>query len=215
MDQLRLQARRLDKESVKLDEQLATARVRSIDEIFSEILDATRIHVIHKKKSCVMCRQKLEVWFFEPGSSFCHSCRPVAKQIRRERTKQYVKTPQYRARRNAQIRQRFITDPQFRLVRLLRGRIRAFIKLRGMVKLKSTREMLGCDYEFLKVHMESQFNDGMSWDNMGRWHIEHRIPLASAKTSEELIKLNHYSNLRPMWAIDNLKKGSKVYGEAH
>jgi hypothetical protein len=50
----------------------------------------------------------------------------------------------------------------------------------------------------------------MSWDNQGQWHIDHIIPLASAKSEEELYKLCHFTNLQPMWAVDNIKKGSKI-----
>jgi hypothetical protein len=52
----------------------------------------------------------------------------------------------------------------------------------------------------------------MSWDNYGfyGWHIDHVIPLSSAKTEEEVYKLCHYTNLQPLWAEDNLKKGSKI-----
>mgnify|MGYP002132731409 FL=1 len=49
----------------------------------------------------------------------------------------------------------------------------------------------------------------MTWDNYGDWHIDHIIPLNSAQTEEDLYKLCHYSNLQPLWALDNLKKGSK------
>ena len=50
----------------------------------------------------------------------------------------------------------------------------------------------------------------MSWDNYGEWHIDHIIPLASATTEEGVLKLYHYSNLQPLWAKDNLSKGSKI-----
>jgi hypothetical protein len=50
----------------------------------------------------------------------------------------------------------------------------------------------------------------MSWDNYGEWHIDHIIPLASADTEEEVLKLYHYTNLQPLWAIDNIRKGSKI-----
>ena len=55
----------------------------------------------------------------------------------------------------------------------------------------------------------------MNWENWGHgknnttWHIDHIIPLSSAKTIEEVEKLNHYTNLRPMWGSDNIKKGKK------
>lgn len=50
----------------------------------------------------------------------------------------------------------------------------------------------------------------MTLENHGEWHFDHIIPLASAKTEEELIKLNHYTNFQPLWAEDNLKKGFKI-----
>jgi hypothetical protein len=50
----------------------------------------------------------------------------------------------------------------------------------------------------------------MTWDNQGKWHIDHIIPLSSGNTEEEIIKLCHYTNLQPLWAIDNMKKGSKT-----
>jgi len=91
-----------------------------------------------------------------------------------------------------------------------RGRIRAAIKAKGFKKTTKTAEMLGCDWEFLKSHIESQFTEGMSWENRDKWHIDHIIPLASASSEEEVIKLSHFSNLQPLWAEENLKKADKI-----
>jgi hypothetical protein len=52
----------------------------------------------------------------------------------------------------------------------------------------------------------------MSWDNHGEWHIDHIIPLSSAKNESDLYKLFHYTNLQPLWAFDNLSKGNKIIG---
>jgi len=58
--------------------------------------------------------------------------------------------------------------------------------------------------------MEAKFVDGMNWDNIGEWHIDHIIPLSSAETEQEIIKLCHYTNLQPLWAFDNISKGNRL-----
>jgi hypothetical protein len=64
----------------------------------------------------------------------------------------------------------------------------------------------------LKKYIESKFKEGMSWDNYGvyGWHLDHIIPLSSAKNEEELKSLCHYTNLQPLWAFDNLSKFNKI-----
>jgi len=100
-------------------------------------------------------------------------------------------------------------DPLFKLSKNLRTRIYYAVKSKGWIKKSSTPEILGCDYETVRKHLENQFIDGMCWKNHGRWHIDHIKPLAKAETQEELYKLCHYTNLQPLWAADNLSKGAK------
>ena len=101
-------------------------------------------------------------------------------------------------------------DTLFKLSTNLRNRIYKCIKNKNYIKSKRTFDMLGCDLHTAKAHLEKQFTKGMTWENQGEWHIDHIIPCASAKTEEELIKLFHYTNLQPLWAADNLSKGSKI-----
>lgn len=81
-------------------------------------------------------------------------------------------------------------------------------------KDKKTQEIVGCTFEELKLHIENQFTEGMTWENYGTdgWHIDHVKPLAMANTKEEIIASNHYTNLQPMWQLDNLKKGATFDG---
>jgi hypothetical protein len=95
-------------------------------------------------------------------------------------------------------------DPVFKLkVQMRKVLLKA---LNGTSKSKKTEEILGCTYAELKNHIESQFESWMKWENKGLyngtfnygWDIDHIIPLCSAKSQEEILSLNHYTNLRPL-----------------
>ena len=98
-------------------------------------------------------------------------------------------------------------DNMFKLKKTIQKTIRRYIKNKRF----TTTEIIGCDYDSFKIYFESLFTEGMCWDKLGsEIHIDHIIPLSSAKTEDELYKLNHYTNLQPLWAKDNLIKGSKL-----
>lgn len=80
----------------------------------------------------------------------------------------------------------------------------------GYSKTSKTYKILGCSYEEFKQYLESQFTNGMTWENAGEWHLDHIYPVSLATDEEHLIKLNHYTNFQPMWAEDNLKKGNRI-----
>jgi hypothetical protein len=102
--------------------------------------------------------------------------------------------------------------PLYRLKILMRDRLNKYYKTKSLNKNNKTFDIIGCTPEFLKIYIENKFTEGMSWDLMGsKIHIDHIVPLSSAKTEDELYFLCHYTNLQPLWAIDNLKKGSKIF----
>jgi hypothetical protein len=115
-----------------------------------------------------------------------------------------------REKRNLYSRNRKLTDLVFKLKHLINSRMRIFMKSHNITKKNKTFEIVGCTPLELKNHLEKQFTLGMSWDNQGKWHIDHIIPLSSAKNEDDVYKLCHYNNLQPLWAIDNMKKGSKT-----
>lgn len=108
---------------------------------------------------------------------------------------------------------RYKNDPLYALSRLVRRRMSIVLRERGFAKESRSSQMLGCDYEALMTHLEAKFSEGMCWENRGEWHIDHIIPLASAKTEKELLALCHYTNLQPLWAEDNLAKGARLPGQ--
>jgi urease gamma subunit len=91
----------------------------------------------------------------------------------------------------------------------IRDSIRNAISRKGYLKTSRTYEILGCSYEQFMLFIESKFTDGMSWSNKSEWHLDHVIPLSTAKTEDDVILLNHFTNFQPLWAVDNLKKGCK------
>jgi len=101
-------------------------------------------------------------------------------------------------------------DPKFKLLMNVRTRISSYLKKSNITKKNKTFDIIGCSPEFLKEHLEKRFIEGMSWENYGNWHIDHIIPLASAKNEEELLNLCHYTNLQPLWAQENIKKRNKI-----
>lgn len=74
----------------------------------------------------------------------------------------------------------------------------------------SSLKLLGCSMPDFKDYFEKLFVSGMSWDNMGDWHIDHIVPISRATDEKDIIKLSHYTNLQPLWAVDNLRKGAKI-----
>ena len=117
----------------------------------------------------------------------------------------------YRAKiRNTQKEQKIATDPVYRMTCYLRTFINNALRRAGRKKNLGTDKILGCDFAFFREHIEKQFFPGMSWDCRSEWHIDHIVPMASAKSLEEAVKLNHFTNLRPIWAKDNLRKGAQI-----
>jgi hypothetical protein len=101
-------------------------------------------------------------------------------------------------------------DPIYYLIRICRSRTHLYFKLKNITKKNRTFDIIGCSPEFLKEHIEKQFTEGMSWELIGeKIHIDHKIPLSSAKIDSEVHRLCHYTNLQPLWAEDNLKKSNK------
>ncbi len=102
------------------------------------------------------------------------------------------------------------TDILFKLIGMIRSRTKFALNQKKWIKPNSITKAIGCSILDLKIHLESKFSQGMTWENQGKWHIDHIYPLSKAQTPEEMLKLAHYTNLQPLWAIDNIRKGNKV-----
>lgn len=116
--------------------------------------------------------------------------------------------------KNAEINRRwrkikYASDPRFRLLLICRTRIQH--ALHGRSRAQKTIDLLGCTIDQLRSWLAQKFQAGMSWDNYGVWHIDHILPCASFDLTDpkQQQQCFHYTNLQPLWAKDNLKKGAK------
>lgn len=111
--------------------------------------------------------------------------------------------------RKKESQKRMMSNIDFRIKKNLRGRV--YVALKRGVKSKPTMDLLGCTIEEFKTHFESLFTEGMTWDKYmeGGIHIDHKVPCIAFDLTkeEEQKKCFNYSNLQPLWAIDNLRKG--------
>lgn len=111
---------------------------------------------------------------------------------------------------NDKLRERRRTDPFLRLRDAIRGSVRAYLGSKKTRK-SATFEIVGCTPQFLREHLQKQFKPGMTWENYGsHWHVDHRIPLASGNSAEEIMGLSHWTNLQPLEALENILKSDKI-----
>ena len=130
------------------------------------------------------------------------------RDINGEKIKKYRETRKFI--NNIQAKDRRKNNIIVNLSHRIRSRMSLFVKKLKIKKTNKTFEIVGCSPNFLRNYLENKFTLGMTWDNQGKWHIDHIIPLSSAKTEEELYKLCHYTNLQPLWAEDNIRKSNKL-----
>ena len=125
----------------------------------------------------------------------------------------YNKNKKSRIKRQVEYeKKRLKVDYAFKLKKRLRTRLRDALRGKA-IKSKKTLELLGIpDFEFFLTWMESKFKEGMNWQNIRLWHIDHIIPCSHFDLTkpEEQAKCFHYTNLQPLWASENLSKGNRI-----
>jgi hypothetical protein len=143
----------------------------------------------------VLCGKSktLECFHIKKDSSFgrnhkCKDCRKISSHKyyleNKDRLNEQHKEYNYNHRQQqAKIfRDKYNSDIEFKIKHTLRRRLRHTIK--GTIKKKSANELLGCDIDFFRQHIEKQFLKGMNWKNHGKWHIDHIKPCDSFDLSD-------------------------------
>lgn len=189
-----------------------------------------------RSKKCIKCNKEKVIKFFYTTTrnktgykNTCKECIAIYDKKYREKNKlkiltdskeyykknkkaSYLRSKKYYKKNKElicqQIKEKKKKDSLYKLKCSLRCRTTNAFKSSKWIKTNTLKNILGGEYDIVKKHLTDSFKEGMSWNNHGRWHIDHIIPLSSATSKEELIKLCHYTNLQALWAEDNLKKGN-------
>lgn len=182
------------------------------------------------EKVCCKCKILKQDDMFHKDSSKKDGLETRCKYCRKEQQDQYRTNPEFSIRMqnyNHKYRKENIEDCKVRekkyykirmsthgsverIRRSLRSRLRK--ALRGTAKSKSIIKLLGCSIEELKQHLSKQFKPGMTWENYGQWHIDHILPCSKFDLTQpnQQEKCCHYSNLQPLWALENIQKSNKI-----
>jgi hypothetical protein len=147
----------------------------------------------------------------------CISCEKHRKKEYRLKypnvNKEYIlkNIDKFRKYKNHLEKRKRTNDPLYKLKHNLRVRTCKYFKITKITKRNKTLSMIGITPIELKNYIEKKFTEGMTWDNYGKWHIDHIIPLNSVNSEEGIIKLCHYTNLQPLWATDNIRKKDRQF----
>lgn len=176
------------------------------------------------EKKCPTCNQIKPLTEFVKDKTikggyggYCKPCKKLKQSKWRSDNPGYDK--RHEATRKAGYSQEYMNEyqkkrrennPEYRLMCSIRSRLSAFLKQKGFQKKSNTYEIVGCSPEELRNFIEDKWSDGMNWGNYGNkkgcWNIDHIKPLGVTKTLEEIYKVNHYTNLQPLWWDENLRK---------
>ena len=146
----------------------------------------TKPHLLSRRKNCKECeKQKQKYWK-----------KNNMDKVRDAQRKLYHKNK---------------SNPIYMMRKRLRNQVSKILRTHEITNSKSTLKYIGCTVEYFKAHIEKQFKPAMAWDIYGTyWHIDHIIPLGLATTEEQVKELMFYTNLQPLEAEKNIKKGKKL-----
>lgn len=192
------------------------------------------------ERLCAKCKLFVPLTSFSSTNSYCDSCtskvqkasynkerasEKFKKAYPKHREKRLTYAKKYRLANLEKVQEnlkkwklanpnykkdKWKSDINFRIKENLRGRFYKAVKSNS--KSKSVTKLVGCTIQELRDHLSKLFLVDMTWDNYGKWHIDHKKPCSKFDLSkpEEQQKCFHYSNLQPLWAIDNLIKSNKI-----
>ena len=193
----------------------------------TETLRANSVFLSWKvlNKKCLFCKKELSSANYSSKRKFCSpKCNEdYDRKIRTKNDTEYanrrrlIKTKSVAkyvssGKAKEQKRKYYANNDQARIARSIRNRIRSIIIGSGGEKSDSSFGLVGCSRDELMTHLQNQFTRGMAFNNYGKWHVDHIVPCCKFDQSnpEDQKRCNHFTNLRPLWAWDNISKGGNI-----
>lgn len=192
-----------------------------------KVRTAQKAYIERNKEKTLFYNKK----WLEKNKQHCKTYGAVYREQNKEKAKEYnckyyelhakkikEKAKFYRLKRSPekikilrqQAKEEYRTNPAERFRRFISNSFKRI----AVNKPARTEHLLGCTFLEAKLHIEKLFQEGMTWENYGEWHIDHIKPVASVNSNdmESIKQINHISNLQPLWAKDNISKGAKYQG---
>ena len=169
-----------------------------------------------KDCGCVECsKEKFQEFYRNNREEVDERNRQYAldnKENKSEYDRQYNQRPEVKKRINKLWKERYNEDEVFKVKKLLQSQLRHFCNSVNGKKKGRTEELLGYPVKELRDHLESLFKDGMTWENQGKWHIDHRIPQSFFTSIDQIPECFALKNLKPEWGEWNMSKGNRFIG---
>jgi hypothetical protein len=174
-----------------------------------------------KFKKCSKCKEvkHSSAYYVQQRESkqLTSRCKPCYKasykhtESARNKSKEYYqKNKELISKNNASyILNKIEKDPIFKLKNLLKAKVSRAVKHQSRFP-KEWHNILGCTIVEFRRYISEGMKEGMTLENHGEWHLDHIIPLKTASTEDEVIKLFHYTNYQTLWADDNWVKSTKL-----
>ncbi len=183
---------------------------RILREKGSKIGSPGRRYIGGKKTSEKKYREKNKIKLSKKHSEWSDKNKEKLKQYRKEWREKNV--DRVRKNKREYEKTRKSNNPTYKLISNFRTAIYQVLKENNIIKNKHYFEVLNYSQQELISHLESKFKEGMSWDNYGKWHVDHIRPISSFNIKEigdeEFMMCWGLNNLQPLWSHENLKKSN-------
>ena len=164
------------------------------------------------KKTCSACGKEKEVKHFNNDNRLILKISSTCKSCSSKQYKNWTERDGNKEKRKKYARDRVNSNPKHKLNMRISNSIRCSIVSGKNGKTWSS--LVDYSIDDLMQHLEKQFTDGMTWENYGEWHIDHKIPISvfnfEIPEHENFKRCWSLKNLQPMWASENISKGAKL-----